>query len=386
MATTQLASLSKLLKIPIDSHYDESYIIRLASMSLQELLDEPARLETKADSLEREIQTKAIEQNEVFEKAQRCFSEVVGKVERMQKSVASTHEYLPTVEYSCKSFTKEVESTYSRYTQSKKALKYHSQLLDLLEMPQLMDTCIRNNLHEEGLVLLRHASALFAEHFPGTSPSDVSQVVPSHNGSSVILSIFRDMLSVGEQQESLLLRELETDITIPRCIEIIHYLEENIALRFNASPKPRAAGDHIGDLLTAEQLTRLKREFLDARERFFARQTQLLSSFDSGEYLRGAIDIFKAKLTGVVAQFEASFGDSLNDEQLHRYVTSQLESFRGEASVRLGLVTSGAVLATLFRELVTLGDALALAHCGAETMLQEVMAEAVAALMDKYIS
>ena len=74
------------------------------------------------------------------------------------------------------------------------------------------------------------------------------------------------------------------------------------------------------------------------------------------------------------------------DEQLHRYVTSQLESFRGEASVRLGLVTSGAVLATLFRELVTLGDALALAHCGAETMLQEVMAEAVAALMDKYIS
>lgn len=42
------------------------------------------------------------------------------------------------------------------------------------------------------------------------------------------------------------------------------------------------------------------------------RQTQLLSSFDSGEYLRGAIDIFKAKLTGVVAQFEASFGDSLN--------------------------------------------------------------------------
>ena len=117
-------------------------------------------------------------------------------------------------------------------------------------MPQLMDTCIRNNLHEEGLVLLRHASALFAEHLyfihslqthsPGTSPSDVSQVVPSHNGSSVILSIFRDMLSVGEQQESLLLRELETDITIPRCIEIIHYLEENIALVGHVTVSSRA--------------------------------------------------------------------------------------------------------------------------------------------------
>ena len=91
MATTQLNSLSKLLNIPIESHYDESYIIRLgmlyskiltdvASMSLQELLDEPARLETKADSLEREIQTKAIEQNEIFEKAQTCFSSVIEKV------------------------------------------------------------------------------------------------------------------------------------------------------------------------------------------------------------------------------------------------------------------------------------------------------------------
>ena len=31
MATTQLTSLSKLIDIPIESHYDESYIIRLGS-------------------------------------------------------------------------------------------------------------------------------------------------------------------------------------------------------------------------------------------------------------------------------------------------------------------------------------------------------------------
>ena len=49
-------------------------------MSLRELLDEPSRLEMKANSLEREIQTKAIEQNEVFEKAQKCFSDVLEKV------------------------------------------------------------------------------------------------------------------------------------------------------------------------------------------------------------------------------------------------------------------------------------------------------------------
>lgn len=84
-------------------------------------------------------------------------------------------------------------------------------------------------------------------------------------------------------------------------------------------------------------------------------------------------------MVGVSAAFHA-------DEQLHGYVASQLASFCEDASGRLGTVTSGAVLAALFRELVTLGDALALAHCGAETMLQEMMAEAVATLMDRYIS
>ena len=38
------------------------------------------------------------------------------------------------------------------------------------------------------------------------------------------------MVAVGEQQEALLLRELETDITVQRCVEIMSYLEENMAL------------------------------------------------------------------------------------------------------------------------------------------------------------
>ena len=64
-----------------------------------------------------------------------------------------------------------------------------------------------------------------------TSSSEKSpESVPPHSGSAVILSIFKDMKAVGEQQEALLVRELETEITVPRCIEILNYLEENMAL------------------------------------------------------------------------------------------------------------------------------------------------------------
>lgn len=68
---------------PISSGWVVSlaFFSSLASMNLSELLEEPARLEVKVESLEREIQNKAIEQNEVFEKAQSCFSDVVSKVD-----------------------------------------------------------------------------------------------------------------------------------------------------------------------------------------------------------------------------------------------------------------------------------------------------------------
>ena len=88
-----------------------------------------------------------------------------------------------------------------------------------------MDTCIRNNLHEEGLVLLRHANSLYTEHllwipsFIIPSSEQSPESITPHSGSAVILSIFKDMKAVGEQH-----------ITVPRCIEILNYLEENMAL------------------------------------------------------------------------------------------------------------------------------------------------------------
>lgn len=64
---------------------------------------------------------------------------------------------------------------------------------------------------------------------PNVNPSD-HPTVSAQQGDNVILSIFYEMVGVGEQQEALLLRELETDITVARCVEIMSYLEQNIAL------------------------------------------------------------------------------------------------------------------------------------------------------------
>lgn len=108
------------------------------------------------------------------------------------------------------------------------------------------------------------------------------------------------MAAVGEQQESLLLRELETDITVSRCMQILSFLEQNIdlvrlfiafsrlsrdsTLPRNVPMKPgkpgkprnrrmwvlrRRIAGKMRNRLTESQLQTLKSNYLKARDQFY---------------------------------------------------------------------------------------------------------------------
>lgn len=64
--------------------------------------------------------------------------------------------------------------------------------------------------------------------------------------------------------------------------------------------------------LTAGQVTIFKQNFLRARGQFFQKKLDLLSSYDQGEFLRGYISLFKEKLTTMISQYQAVFGNRID--------------------------------------------------------------------------
>ena len=148
--------------------------------------------------------------------------------------------------------------------------------------------------------------------------------------------------------------------------------------------------------MTIEQLKQLKTSFLNARNQFFQKKIILLSEYDSGEFLRGYIGVFKDKLTTILSQYQAVFGDSMDgmffvlisslDALLHAYLSNEVTQFLSVCETRIQKITSGAVLASLFRDMVYMCDGLSIIHCNFYCLLQTLMTTTVAKLMDSYIS
>ena len=139
----------------------------------------------------------------------------------------------------------------------RRTLLQHSSLLELLELPSLMDACVRSNLYEEALSIAAFANTLERRH---TEKNEV---------------VLRVIAQVRSRQGDLrrhLLHCLKNQVTMPECLEIVTALR-----RLNSIDLERQSETNLERVHSAMELS-LQVDFLEARDAWLD-QSAVAASF-----------------------------------------------------------------------------------------------------------
>lgn len=158
----------------------------------------------------------------------------------VQTQVGAAQHWLEQEEDSDKSFA----SMSEKHRIRRRTLLQHSSLLELLELPSLMDACVKSNLYDEAISITAFANTLERRH-------------TEHN--QVVLSVIAQVRSRQGDLRRHLLQCLKNPVTMPECLEVITALR-----RLNSIDLERLSQPNLERVHSAMEMA-LQVDFLEAR-------------------------------------------------------------------------------------------------------------------------
>ncbi|GIL45758.1 hypothetical protein Vafri_2911 [Volvox africanus] len=251
---------------------DVLYMSELLSYSLERLRKEPEVLRAEKEQLERNLQTTAVSQYTAFLDAANCMTSISNELSAVCEHLESLLQATPELASTCEAFATNSAAVQEQSTQNKQLANSQSTLMELLEVPQLMDTCVRNGVYDEALDL----------------QSFVSRVGLLHPDVPVVKLLMRQVADVGHSMLQQLLGRLRTNIQLPECLRVMGYLRR------------------IGAFSEAE----LRLQFLQCRDEWISSLLADLDDGDSYEYVKHLTDVHRLHLFDAVMQYRAIFFDT----------------------------------------------------------------------------
>lgn len=180
----------------------------LLSFGLDRVAAEPERLAAESRANKKETETHAVDNYGAFLESAVCVRNVREELESSGGLLHGLAARVPELRSAIQEVAERARIIETERTDVMTTLKQHNQLLEILEVPQLLDTAVRNEYYEEALDLAAFARKLEARH------SDV------HLTKELVAAV-----DVCEQQlMQQLLAKLQSNIQLPVCLHVIGLL------------------------------------------------------------------------------------------------------------------------------------------------------------------
>lgn len=262
---------------------DDVYLSDLLSYSLERLGREPELLRSESQRLEKQLHGVAVKHCTSFVSVEDGLESVRKEMELAKQRLDKLAKSAPKLERSCQECLSKTEGLLQESKNNRTLMQNHSTVLDLLEIPTLMDTCIRNGNYDEALDL-----EVFA-----------SKLATVNSESKVARMLHQEAVEIKQSMMVTLLDKLKSSIQLPECLRVVGYL--------------RRLGSY------SEVTLRLK--FLACRESWLQEEVAKLDmeGFGTYDFLKKLTDAHRVHLFDIVMQYRAIFADdaSAQDAEIH---------------------------------------------------------------------
>jgi hypothetical protein len=248
------------------------YLQQLNMCHLDQLQSEPNGLFQAQQHIQEEIKNLAFSNYKTFIRTAQCSKEIYSDFSIIDGQLNAIIDNLPSFSQSCEDFAKNIQSINQARRANNLTLQKHNQLLEILEISQLMDTCVRNEYYEEALNLANYVRRLEKKY-----ASSVSLI---HQLSNDVNRSLNFMLTQ-------LLNQLKTNIQFNQCLKII-----SIVRRM--------------EVFTESEL-RIK--FLQLRDFWLNSLLQQIPKTDSYHHISKTIEEHRIHLFDIITQYRAIFSD-----------------------------------------------------------------------------
>ena len=282
-----LASSSKeTVSSSLSSPEAAPYIAHLTSLSLPELEAEPTELASSSAQLTNALTTLCYTSYPTFLSLHTTTSTLSSSLDALSNSLSSLLSTLPALESSARTFAQDSRSLLSSRRKATLVLEHHDKLHDVLSLPMLLETSVRNHNYADALLLAQHASSL-AARFP-TNP--------------LVQSVKADCDARVHSMLAQLLRVLHEQAKLPALFRAVGFLrkmdvlsEQELALAFLSG---RSA--YLDGTLRAVEVERKGVDGEGSVER--ERDSQ-------ARYLKRYVDAWREGVHDVVTQYTTIFLD-----------------------------------------------------------------------------